>query len=81
MNVARHMSVSESRAVCWKYHMSPNRKKKNISPTDTIIHPIGRLMMNAVRDRGASCITDSEGGNVARAIAAKVSIIRFTHSI
>ncbi len=40
-----------------------------------------RLMINAERDRGLSSITDSDGGSEARAMAAKVSIIRLTHSI
>ena len=33
------------------------------------------------RSRGASCITDGVGGSDANAMAANVSMIRFTHSI
>ena len=38
-------------------------------------------MMKASRWRGLSFITASEGGKEAKAIAAKVSIMRFTQSI
>ena len=38
-------------------------------------------MMKDLRERGLSRITSSDGGREARAIAAKVSMIRFTHSI
>ena len=38
-------------------------------------------MINASCERGRSCITSLDGGNEASAIAAKVSIIRFTHNI
>ena len=37
--------------------------------------------MKALRSRGLSRITRSEGGSEARAMAAKVSMMRFTHSI
>ncbi len=37
--------------------------------------------MNDFRSRGMSRITASDGGSDANAIAAKVSIIRLTHSI
>ena len=40
-----------------------------------------RVIIKACRSRGWSFITLCEGGNDARAIAAKVSMIRFTHNI
>ena len=42
---------------------------------------IGRLMMKSLRLRGRSPITSRSGDSEARAMAAKVSIMRFTHSI
>ncbi len=46
-----------------------------------ISRSIGLLSMKALRSRGFSFITLSEGGSEASAIAAKVSIIRLIHSI
>ena len=40
-----------------------------------------RLRMNALRSRGLSFITRSDGGSEAKAMAAKVSMMRLTHSI
>jgi len=54
--------------------------KKN-APTESMKFIIGLLMINAVLDLGFSFITLIDGGSDANAIAAKVSIIRFTHSI
>ena len=42
---------------------------------------IERVMIKSSRWRGLSRITSAEGGREANAIAAKVSIIRLTHSI
>ena len=42
---------------------------------------MGRVMMKSSRWRGLLFITSGEGGREANAIAAKVSIMRLTHSI
>ena len=42
---------------------------------------MGRSMIKACRGRGFSFITEAEGGSEARAMAANVSMIRFTQSI
>ena len=42
---------------------------------------MARFIIKALRERGFSFITDMEGGSEASAIAAKVSIMRLTHSI
>ncbi len=68
-------------SICSMYHISPNRNMKNRRPVLIILCHMARLIMNAVRWRGASSITDADGGRDARAMAANVSIIRFTHSI
>ena len=54
---------------------------KKRTPTPMSSESIGRVRMEAVRLRGCSSITLREGGKEARAIAPKVSMIRFTHSI
>ena len=57
------------------------RKTKNNTPIEAMIMPIGFVMIKSFLFRGFDCITLSFGGRDANAIAAKVSIIRFTHNI
>ena len=54
---------------------------KNNKPQKTMPRAIGGEMIGAVCLRGRSLITSRVGGNEAKAIAAKVSIMRFTQSI
>ena len=46
-----------------------------------IARPIRLVMMKASRSLGLSRMTDGEGGSEARAMAAKVSMMRLTQSI
>ena len=50
-------------------------------PVTRIMRFMPPSMMKALRSRGLSCITRSAGGSEARAMAANVSMMRFTHSI
>ena len=54
---------------------------KNKTPVARIFSHIAFPIMNECLLRGGLFITDSDGGNEARAMAAKVSIIKFTQSI
>ena len=65
---------------CKKISRTSSRAVKT-TPMPPIIHAIVRLMMKSVRGRGASFMTSAEGGSDASAMAAKVSMMRFTHSI
>ena len=56
-------------------------RRKNITPTLTISRNISPPRIKSVRRRGLSSITLFEGGNEARAMAAKVSMIRLIHNI
>ena len=68
-------------SVCWKTKSSATNNTKKKMPTPRIFSSIERSRMNAFRSRGLSFITLSVGGSADSAKAAKVSIIRFTHSI
>ena len=50
-------------------------------PVMRMLAHMGLEMMNAWRERGGSFITCSVGGSEASAMAAKVSMMRFTQSI
>ena len=54
---------------------------RKIEPTPIILDLIALLIIKSVLRRGFSSMTVSLGGMEARAKAAKVSIIRFTHNI
>ena len=54
---------------------------KKISPVEMINRHIAGVIMNELRFRGLSFITLFDGGRDASAMAANVSIIRFTQSI
>lgn len=58
-----------------------NMPRKNTMPQKRMPRAMGRLMMKSVSRRGLLRITSCEGGNDARAMAAKVSMMRFTQSI
>ena len=58
-----------------------NRKIKKVTPQNRMPWRISLLRMNSFSLRGLSCITSREGGKDANAMAAKVSIKRFTHNI
>ena len=75
------MSLRLSTSVCLNTSRKKNSNTKNSPPTPNISPYMGRVRMKAWRSRGRSCITLSDGGSEARAMAAKVSIIRFIHSI
>ena len=74
-------SLGDTPATLSKYHNRANISPKNNNPTMDIAHPIVRLMMKSVCFLGFFLITSLSGGSDASAIAAKVSMIRFTHSI
>mgnify|MGYP000671244561 CR=1 FL=1 len=54
---------------------------KNASPTPNILLRIALVMIKSLVLRGFSFITSGLGGMEASAMAAKVSIMRFTHNI
>ena len=60
---------------------NPNRKTKNSNPTSTIRRAILPSMIWLPGFLGLSVITLWSGGSDDKAIAAKVSIIKFTHNI
>ena len=64
-----------------KYWMKPNSTATNNSPTPKMRLPISLVMMKASRERGLSFNTLWSGGKEAKAIAAKVSIMRLIHNI
>lgn len=60
-------------------HSEADEKQGTAHAEDVVSH--SWLMMNAPWLRGFSFITSADGGSEARAMAAKVSMMRFTHSI
>ena len=74
-------SVGLTPAMRSKYHSRANMPRKKSPPTTRMPCIMGRVMMKASRERGCSCITSRLGGSEARAMAAKVSIMRFIQSI
>ena len=74
-------SRGDTPATLSKYHKRASIMPKNNKPTMDIAHPIVRLMMKSVCFLGFFVITSLSGGSEARAMAAKVSMMRLTHSI
>ena len=68
-------------SACSKMYSNVMSSAKKKPPTPTISASIDRFMINALRLRGGSLITASDGGSDASAIAANVSIMRFIQSI
>ena len=64
-----------------KYHSSVKVTTKNRPPVRAMPRIMLRLTMKASLGRGFSCITSRLGGSEASAMAAKVSMMRFIHSI
>ena len=73
--------LSSIPAPCSKYHNRAKVARKNSPPVVRIPRIMDLVMMNASLLRGFSSITSREGGSEASAIAASVSMMRFTHSI
>ena len=81
----------EKKTVSWRTVSPPvvivhqNSMPSNIAtmtmPHVKSVRAMARVMMNSLRGRGFSSITSGFGGSEAMAIAAKVSMIMFTHRI
>ena len=67
--------------VLWNTQSKAANTPKKSKPVETMLRFIFLVIMKSSRRRGLSPITFCEGGNDASAIAANVSMMRFTQSI
>ena len=80
-NENENKSVIEAISECCIITNTPSKITVNRPPTPKMFHDIGLEIIKSVTLRGLSFITECCGGSDANAMAAKVSIIRFTQSI